>query len=46
MGVENPKVKPPKKSAAGVPAVTHALEYSLDQTSAGADRDNCWPSIR
>ena len=33
MGVENPKVKPPKKSAAGVPAVMHALEYSLEQTS-------------
>jgi anaerobic selenocysteine-containing dehydrogenase len=33
MGVENPKVKPPKKSAAGVPAVIHALEYSLEQTS-------------
>ncbi|MFD8257470.1 FdhF/YdeP family oxidoreductase [Streptomyces griseoluteus] len=26
-------VSPPKKWAAGVPAVTHALEYSLDQTS-------------
>ena len=33
MGVENPKVKAPKKSAAGVPAVMHALEYSLEQTS-------------
>src|SRR5689334_17840406 len=33
MGVENPKVKPPKKSAAGVPAVMYALEYSLEQTS-------------
>jgi molybdopterin-dependent oxidoreductase alpha subunit len=33
MGVENPEVKPPKKSAAGVPAVMHALEYSLEQTS-------------
>ncbi|MFG1929037.1 FdhF/YdeP family oxidoreductase [Mycobacterium sp. NPDC048908] len=33
MGVENPKVNPPKKSAAGVPAVMHALEYSLEQTS-------------
>ena len=33
MGVENPKVKPPKRSAAGVPAVMHALEYSLEQTS-------------
>ena len=33
MGVENPKVKPPRKSAAGVPAVMHALEYSLEQTS-------------
>src|SRR5258705_300736 len=32
-GVENPKVKPPKQSAAGVPAVMHALEYSLEQTS-------------
>src|SRR5258708_35902086 len=31
--VENPKVKPPKQSAAGVPAVMHALEYSLEQTS-------------
>ncbi|MEV4333701.1 FdhF/YdeP family oxidoreductase [Streptomyces sp. NPDC049597] len=26
-------VRPPKKWAAGVPAVTHALEYSLDETS-------------
>ncbi|MFD8805884.1 FdhF/YdeP family oxidoreductase [Streptomyces sp. NPDC059597] len=26
-------VTPPKKWAAGVPAVTHALEYSLDQTT-------------
>lgn len=33
MGVENPKIKAPKKSAAGVPAVMHALEYSLEQTS-------------
>jgi len=33
MGVENPEVKPPKKSAAGMPAVMHALEYSLEQTS-------------
>jgi anaerobic selenocysteine-containing dehydrogenase len=33
MGVEDPKVKPPKRSAAGVPAVLHALEYSLEQTS-------------
>jgi molybdopterin-dependent oxidoreductase alpha subunit len=33
MGVEDPKVKPPKRSAAGVPAVVHALEYSLEQTS-------------
>ncbi|MBE1547333.1 molybdopterin-dependent oxidoreductase alpha subunit [Mycobacterium sp. OAS707] len=33
MGVENPKIKAPKKSAAGVPAVMHALEYSLGQTS-------------
>ena len=33
MGVENPKVKPPRKSAAGVPGVMHALEYSLEQTS-------------
>ena len=32
-GVENPKVKPPRQSAAGVPAVMHALEYSLEQTS-------------
>src|SRR4051794_19875780 len=32
-GVENPKVKPPRKSAAGIPAVVHALEYSLEQTS-------------
>jgi molybdopterin-dependent oxidoreductase alpha subunit len=34
---EEPKdslsVTPPKKWAAGVPAVTHALEYSLEQTS-------------
>ena len=27
-------VTPPKKWAAGVPAVTHALEYSLEETSA------------
>jgi hypothetical protein len=33
MGVENPKVKPPRRSAAGMPAVMHALEYSLEQTS-------------
>src|SRR3954471_6513297 len=32
-GVENPKIEAPKKSAAGVPAVVHALEYSLEQTS-------------
>jgi hypothetical protein len=31
--VENPRVTPPKRSAAGVPAVMHALEYSLEQTS-------------
>ena len=31
--VENPKVKPPRQSAAGVPPVMHALEYSLEQTS-------------
>ncbi|MFJ6073068.1 FdhF/YdeP family oxidoreductase [Streptomyces sp. NPDC093065] len=28
------EVTPPKKWAAGVPAVTHALEYSLEETSA------------
>lgn len=28
-------VSPPKKWAAGVPAVVHALEYSLEQTSPG-----------
>ncbi|MGW4276916.1 FdhF/YdeP family oxidoreductase, partial [Streptomyces seoulensis] len=28
-------VTPPKKWAAGVPAVVHALEYSLEQTSVG-----------
>ncbi|MFJ3091410.1 FdhF/YdeP family oxidoreductase [Streptomyces sp. NPDC086838] len=28
-------VTPPKRWAAGVPAVVHALEYSLEQTSAG-----------
>ncbi|NED33566.1 FdhF/YdeP family oxidoreductase [Streptomyces sp. SID8499] len=36
---EEPKdaltVTPPKKWAAGVPAVVHALEYSLEQTSVG-----------
>nr|WP_114422618.1 FdhF/YdeP family oxidoreductase [Nocardioides houyundeii] len=30
---EELSVTPPKEWAAGVPAVTHALEYSLDQTS-------------
>ena len=32
-GVENPKIKAPSQSAAGLPAVMHALEYSLGQTS-------------
>jgi molybdopterin-dependent oxidoreductase alpha subunit len=31
--VEDLTVTPPKKWAAGVPAVTHALEYSLEETS-------------
>jgi molybdopterin-dependent oxidoreductase alpha subunit len=31
---EDLKVTPPKQWATGVPAVTHALEYSLEQTSA------------
>jgi molybdopterin-dependent oxidoreductase alpha subunit len=32
-GVERPKAKAPKRSAAGISAVMHALEYSLEQTS-------------
>jgi hypothetical protein len=30
---EDLKVTPPKQWATGAPAVTHALEYSLEQTS-------------
>ena len=30
---EELKVTPPKQWATGVPAVTHALQYSLEQTS-------------
>jgi hypothetical protein len=32
-GGEDPKVTPPKQWATGVPAVTHAIQYSLERTS-------------
>jgi hypothetical protein len=30
---EDPKITPPKQWATGVPAVTHAIQYSLEETS-------------
>ncbi len=41
-GIEDPgddlRVTPPKTWATGLPAVTHALRYSLGQTSRAARR--------